>query len=418
MTEENATLEAETVDTDIADAIESLTQSEGSKETNESTVEEKQGQLSDLLKKLETNPRHKMNDKELDLFEAHLKGSLPEIEKSETKEFDPNKEEKEPELKLPELNIEKVMKKVGAKKPEEIDLKIDGLKKRLSERVEKDPQYQELSKKVSEFESKISSSKELVDSHVGFIADLQNGLPLAIKHFEKITGLKIAQGNAKAESQDDDGEYDNYLDTDLAKAVHSNKSAVQKELDSLRAQLNEMKARDESREGEFKKHQEINSKESAKREIEDEMVSVADSMDLFVGVKNKRAMIERWQKNELSEQDSQLINDTFTELFNLANEKGLNLEDAHILWKGKNAPRLIEQAKQDGKKSAYSHKPNKTLSSQQGQSMQNDGMSRERIIEIIQSKKGATLFPDKWFDKNGRPMKSEIPKHSHDLFGF
>jgi len=374
--------------------------------------------LNEALEKLEKDPKYRFTDEELTLVEKKANGTLPEIEESETKEVTPDKEEVKSELKLPDFNVDTLMKKTGAKNPNELESKFEGMKKRLSSRVEEDPLYQEALEKTTESESNYKKGQELVDSHVGFITDLQNNIPLAIQHLEKLTGLKIHKGGDTPKEKVST-DYDDFLDPEMAQNFDKYKGETSSMFSEMQKQIEELKNLDSTREDQYNKQQTIESEKSVKREISDEMVIVASRMNLFKDTKDPRALIERWQNRETSKQDSQLIDDSFTELFTLANKHEVDLNTAQDILNGRKAPLLVEQAKIEAKKETYNRPKNMSLSGMQNSQYQhNDGFTREVIEDIIRKKQGATRFPDKWFDKDHRLIENMIPKHSRDLFGF
>jgi hypothetical protein len=97
-------------------------------------------------------------------------------------------------------------------------------------------------------------------------------------------------------------------------------------------------------------------------------------------------------------------------LFDIAKENGVNLLTALEIDKGRKAEFAVMKAKDDGKKEAYNHAPNRTLSDLQGVNISNpEDFTDEEVIKRANEHR----LPEEWFDENDDPNFKVIPKKHH-----
>jgi hypothetical protein len=78
----------------------------------------------------------------------------------------------------------------------------------------------------------------------------------------------------------------------------------------------------------------------------------------------------------------------------------------------------VAEAEQRGRKSAYSHKPNPSLSGSQGGKGEGTNYKNLTDSQIDAMAEDWKLMPPDWFDKEGNPDQTKIPKRAHRIFGF
>lgn len=404
--------------------------------------------LRQILKREKEDPNVQFTDAELDLYDAYTAGKLkptkkqatpkPKASSSPDETGDPEpkaneadgedadetgKSDDEPDetedadkdkAGKPDPVLEALMKEVGAKKPEEILNKVKDLRKTLGGRD---------SQKVAQLERQVQNEQALWQ-------DVAKGVPAAIEHAQRAYGIKLAQpsngngGQPSQAAQGYGGQNQNanqgggsgqrtyipeeaFIDPDSAKMVNDILRQRDAELDEMRAAAREFK---EERE----KVRRDSSIQTAKGKVIDEMVTVAQRIDSLKAVPNLREAIANWYDN--GKPDSRL--EVFNELFELAQEHGTTLTAAATLKRGMDADRLIEQAKEEGRRAAYGHKPNPSLSGSAGGRNEQGNYSPLTDAQIEAMEGDHTLHPPDWYDENDNPVQSKIPKKAWRIFGF
>lgn len=379
-----------------------------------SPKEDSSKKLNELLKREKEDPNVKFTDQELDVLEAHwedkTKPTKPEKEEKEEaqisepkeEEFEetPDTEESENKEQKADPDAEAILKEVGAKNLKEAISKIKDLRKALSG---KDAQaVATLSKENERYKSMVSNETKLYE-------DIRKGVPEAIAHFEKSYGLKLAGNdqprqvsNAQAKAYIDESKF---IDPESAQLVNSAFSSQSAEIESLKAQMQEILS-------EKTRYMHETASKQAELSVLDEMVKVAQKVDALKGVPNLRDAVTDFYKGK---QDSRF--DVLSELFQIADENKVSLELAYQLKRGMDADRLVLEAENKGRKSAFEHKPNPSLSGLQGGNGETSykPLSEEQIDSMAEDHR---LMPADWFDKEEQPIQNKIPKKAWRLFGF
>ncbi len=363
-------------------------------------AEEKAHRLHEILEAEKKDPNQKLNAADQAIYDQYVDNKLAPVKKQEPKEPEAKEPEakekaevKEPEVKevakvekpaiSPEL--EATMKEVGAKTLEELPAKIKELRARVSgKETEAVTQIkQEMTRKAT--------------NEAALWRDFIDGNPSAIAYVEKEYGLKPKIQQAQPQtSQDFDPEV--LADADAltggitSKVIAQNK-ALQERLERL--------------EGTFEGHQKTIKEQGVRQtvaaQVVDEMIGVASKLDGVKDIPNLRnAIIDRVVHGKV---DPRL--DAFNEIFQVAEESGTSLENAYLILQGRNAAFLIEQAKQAGRKEAYSHTPNKSLSAVVTEDAQSQQYTDEQYEAMS---KNFRLIPNEFLDKAGNLDKSKIPK--------
>lgn len=388
--------------------------------------------LRKMLRREKEDPNVKFTEKELDLYDAYTAGKLKpakrtkaaepkpeadgeeaapeETEAPETKEEAEDAEEESPEEEegedtpAPDPEAEALMKEVGAKSLKDALSKVKELRAKLGG---KDAQT------VAKLEKQMKSEQALW-------SDLAKGVPDAVDFVKQHYGLSLARpGQAKvspepqaaAEPARPGGKRgyiseDAFIDPESAKMVNDILRQRDQEIDELRGT-----AQSFTEERERIRQESIQNK--AKLTVIDEMVQIAQRMDPLKGIGNLREAIASWY--ETGKPDSRL--EVFNELFEIASREGCNLQAASAIKRGMEAERLITEAEERGRRAAYGHKPNPSLSgSQGGKGEMNYQQLTDAQLEAMSE--DHKLMPDDWFDRDERPVKSKIPKKAWKIFGF
>lgn len=390
--------------------------------------------LRKLLRREKEDPNVVFTNAELDILDRHYDGKLEPAKKSkpqepvsEVKEDEsPDTEEKEaPEEKEEpaeeeaeedepdedeesEVNpeAEAIQKELGAKNLKEALAKLKELRSKLGG---KDAQT------VAKLEKQMRSEKDLW-------ADLQKGEPAAVDFVKRNYGLSLlpqdaerepsrpnSQRNRRGAPSQEGRTYiseDAFIDPESAKLANEAFRVRDAELDELRQEVKVFKEERERIRREATMNQ-------AKLSVIDEMVQVAQRMDALKGVGNLREAISDWY--DKGKPDTRL--EVFNELFEIAKAEGCNLQAAALIKRGNEAERLIREAEERGRKAAYGHKPNPSLSgSQGGKGEMNYQQLTDAQLEAMEN--DHRLMPPDWFDKDDRPVQNKIPKKAWPLFGF
>jgi len=386
----------------------------------------------DNLLAIEHSPtRADFNDEELDILDKYYSGDLNPTHKSgsksekksseDTGRKEPESKDEDPESKAPDLQVDEetikssssldlsIMKELGAKTKGEVVDKIRGLRKAISGKLESDPGY-------SEAKGKVDFLQKAAQNDTALWSDLMKGDPRAIQYAKQNYGLTITKGDAepvKSESGSDDSNKDNlfhiprekFIDEDAADAVNTE---VNKVLSGFKKELNDFKNFRVEYDKNMLNQQQSLASSQAKNDVVDEMVQVAADIPQLKGVENIREAIQKWREGGV---DARM--DYFQDLFEIANKSKVNLITAQEIDKGRKASLSVVQAKEEGRKEAYSHTPNKSLSDIQGKNINKpEEYTEAQLVEMVETGK----MPDRWFDENDDPDPQKIPKNAWKLF--
>jgi hypothetical protein len=398
-----------------------------------------------ILRREKEDPNVKFTDQDLNLYDAYMEGKLkPSKRGAAPKELEGKKPEAKPVISEPKADeaedletgeeadpeadpeedldpaddddgagqpnpdAEALMKEVGAKSLKDAVAKVKELRSKLGG---KDAQA------VTRLERQIQNEQALWQ-------DVAKGVPAAIAHAERVYGLKLSgsaaatpaqngyQAPAQAGGQGDPNgrafiSEDAFIDPESAKMVNEVLRKTYAELDELK---NVSKSFNEERE----RTRRDGAMTQAKAAVVDEMVTVAQRMDPLKAIPNLREAIADWY--DKGKPDPRL--EVFNELFEIAQKEGCNLTAAATIKRGLEADRLVAEAEERGRKAAYGHKPNPSLSGSQGGRNEQGNYSPLSNEQIEAMSEDHRLMPGDWFDKDERPVKSKIPKKAWGLFGF
>lgn len=394
-----------------------------------------------ILRREKEDPNVTFTSAELDLYDAYTDGKLkpakrqtapkdPEGKKVEDKpvisepkaddaeeaddtaldaedadEIDTDADDEDDEPAKPDPVLDALMKEVGAKKPEEILAKVKSLRSALGG---KDAQ-------------EVAKLSKQVQNEQALWQDVAKGVPAAVAHAERVYGIKLAGSapaapaqapNAPAKPAGQQGgrtyiSEDAFIEPESAKMVNDILRQRDAEIDELRESA---KSFNEERE----RNRRDTAMSSAKMAVVDEMVTVAQRMDPLKAIPNLREAIAEWY--DKGKPDSRL--EVFNELFEIAQKEGCNLTAAATIKRGLEADRLVAEAEERGRKAAYGHKPNPSLSGSQGGRNEQGNYSPLSNDQIEAMAEDHRLMPADWFDKDERPVKTKIPKKAWGLFGF
>jgi len=391
-----------------------IAQTDKSKDT---ASENKGATLAKLLKKEKDDPNVKFSDAELDILDSHYNGKLEptkpanktqekplpseekaeEVEESEDTEEDYSEEEGTEDKPEVDPDLEKILKEVGAKNLKEAVEKLAGLKKLVGGR---DAQA------VAKVTKELETERQLKASEMALWQDFHKGVPEAVAEMQRRLGNKLPQGQNKNEGEQ--AEYideENFIDPDSAKAVNS-------VIRRLNTKIQELEGKTRGIEGERERYLTQTAETKAEMQVIDEMLKVSQGIEDLKGVPNLRDAIAQFYKGTPNPKL-----DVFSELFQIAQDSGTNLENALLIKKGRDADKLIQQAKQQGLKEAYNRKPNPSLSDiQTGDEGKTFKQITEQDLEAMSS--DPKLMPPEWFDKDENPIQSKIPKRAWKFFGF
>jgi hypothetical protein len=202
---------------------------------------------------------------------------------------------------------------------------------------------------------------------------------------------------------------DKFIDPESAEMVNSVIGSLKAEIDSLKNEFGTVKS-------ERERYINESASTKARNSVIDEMVKVSQNYNEFKDVPNFRDALNTYLEKGESNPKLQAV---FDELFDVADKSNTSLEDAYWIKKGRDAQKEIQQAKQAGIKEAYKPKPNPSLSDAQT----GDEGSRvivkplsEQEIQAMEEPGGYKKMPESWFDKEGEPIKSRVPKNAWRLF--
>lgn len=385
-----------------------------------------------LLRREKEDSNVKFSDADLDLLDAHYAGKIqpakrskpqgpkiedapkPEAEKADGEGDEPPAEEPEGEDADPgededapkvDPDAEALMKEVGAKSLKEAAQKVKELRSKLGG---KDAQA-------------VATLNRQVENEKALWADVAKGVPAAIAHAERVYGIKVGPASAApaaassasaAPSAGGKGgrqyiDENLFIDPESAKIANEALRSRDVELDELKGQLKEvLEERDRNRRD--------TATTSAKMAVIDEMVTVAQRIDALKAVPNLREAIAAWYDKGTPDPRMEVFN----ELFEIAEKEGCNLIAAATIKRGMDADRLVAEAEERGRKSAYGHRPNPSLSGSQGGRNEQGNYSPITDAQIEAMVEDHTKIPPDWFDDKDNLVKAKIPKRAWAAFGL
>jgi hypothetical protein len=345
--------------------------------------------LTEINALIAADPDKKLNDEDLSIYMEGQEGKLkPKVEESIEK----------PKVEAPKENdpIQKAMKDLGAKTPEELSDKIAGLRKELSGKTSQD--VARLSKEVEGFKSREAA----FTGATKFIEDLKAGKPGAFEYLQKELGVQLPK--AQDDKKPFTDEADLLTDGALSRQWEENK-ALREKMEGLERVFGE---------GQKAKEAEALQQRSAAQIVE-EALTVAALMPDFKDLPNLRGRIVAFQQGA---DDPGLA--PLSEVFDYvigASKKGLSLdpETAFYAIKGKNMAAEIAAAEERGRKQAYNHKKNPSLSSIAAEDTQTKEYTAQ---DMANWEKDFNTIPKEFFDKNMDLDVNRIPEKYRKVFGL
>ena len=412
----DATENATEVDANLASDTPVTTTAPAKAESKQPSAEDKQHRLFEIEKKIAKDPRTVLNDEDQALYEEFVDGKLtpkerkfpdkanPEIKDKETDTDD--KAEKVEKTEKPEKaeiapEIAAAMKEVGAKSPAELAEKIKGLRAVASGKE---------TEAVTALKTDLARKAENTEA---LIRDLVEGKPGALEFVERNYGLKARAPQQQTQTQQPASDFDPEVLADADALTGGITSKVIAQNKALQERLERL-------EGTFQTHQKSIQEQGVRQTVAgklvDEMIAISANLD---GVKDipglRNVIIDRVVNGK---EDPRL--DAFNDLFQIAEEKAVNgiplpLGDAFLIKQGRDMAFLLEKAKEEGRASAYQHKPNKSLSGIQTEDAEKQTYTEGQLDAM---EKDYRLQPKEWFDANGNLSQKNIPKKHWARFGF
>lgn len=380
--------------------------------------------LRTLLKKGEEDPNYLYSDEEMAELQPYLDSKKPIDaylkDKGEVAEPAPgeNPDNAAKAAAAPDF-LQDTMKKIGASKPEEIPEKVAGLLARL---------HGKEAPKIKELETLISKEK-------GLWADVRQGVPAAIEYIKSNYGVvplsaaaqppAAAQQQAGPSGEPAKGEEvfldaSKAIDSDAASEVNKVFVAQSKRMTDMEKKLQTALDR---LEGDRMETMRARATETAKRDIVDELVQVSANFPELKGV--SRQEISDWFGGK--ENPKMAVLD---QLFTVSGEfaqrgpdgkvlRAPSLSEAYYIWKGRNADRLIAEAKKSGLKQAYERQPDRTASGLSGSATtgQYKQFTDADFQKMADPENGWMHIPDD-FMTDGKPDQRKIPREGWKYFGF
>ena len=398
---DNAAPNAEAISTETAKPAEVKTEAPA-KEKAAVNTDEKAYRLKELIDITEKNPNKVLSAEDQAIYEEWVDKKIQPKERPEAKEKEVERAEKpvekvekaeKPETAEIPAHIKTAMEKVGAKSPEELAAKIDGLKAVAS------------GKETEAVKSAKAELTRAAESERALWHDFMDGKPEALAYVEKAYGLRPKAQTQQVQPQTDfDPEV--LADADAltggitSKVIAQNK-ALQDRLDAL--------------EGKFTGYEKTNQQQAINTQVSaqvvDEMLAVAGEIPELKDIPGLRnAIIDRVVNRK---EDSRL--DAFNDLFQIAQEAGTDLRNALLIKRGRDAAVLIERAREEGLKQAYNHTPNRSLSSIQVEDAQPQSITDTQLAAM---ERDPRAIPDSWLNANGDLDKAKIPKKAWAAFGI
>lgn len=371
-------------------------------EKSEGSVKSDSQKVTELLKKGEDDPNVKYSDEELDLLDKHYEGKIEENPVSEAKEEPEDEEVEKPkkeEKKEVDPELKEALDEVGAKDLKELPAKIKELRKALGG---KDAQA------VAKLNKEVESLKSLQQNEIRLWEDYKKGIPEAVNIMRQ-RGIEQSKPENVKPSENLLIDKDKFIDPESADLVNGVISGLKDQIDELKNQMSGVLSEKE-------RYINENADREARNSVIDEMVRVSQKIPEFKDVPNIRELFNDYHQGK---EANPKITEVFDELFDIANQSGTNIENAFLIKKGRDADQAILRAKQEGQKELYNQKPNPSLSdAQSGEDGSRNVVKPLTDEEINAMEDDFRLMPDKWFDKEGEPIKDRIPKKAWRLFGF
>ncbi len=348
--------------------------------------------LAEINQRVADKPYDKLSDEDLALYMEGQEGKLKPSEKKE-------EQAEKPEVKVTEDAMAQTLKKVGAKSIEELPAKVEGLLKQISG---KDAQtVAKLTREIEYLRKQETSFK----GNTKFIADLKAQDPKALEYLQKEFGVKLP--SAQVQSEKPFTEEDDLLVGGALSRQYAREQALEQKFEQLQSKLTE---------GERRIQQE-QTQQKAKSQVVEEIQSVAELIPELKALPNLRNRIIDFQAGK-DDPELQVISDLSEMVVSAYNEKGLtlDLETAFHLNRSKNMDAMLEAAKEAGRKEAYNHKPNRSLSAVAQEDTQPETFTQAQYEEMGKPG-GFNLIPDKWYT-DGSLDKSKMPRDAWKYFGF
>lgn len=304
-------------------------------------------------------------------------------------------------------NLKILQEEVGAKSPEEALEKVKGLKARL---------HGKESDEMITLKAAHETVQKNWSSHVQLIQDFRAGNAAAIAHVKEHFGaVPIGQAPEPQSNKPDtkDGDWlvnkESFLDEDSAAEVNRVVTDLKNE---VRAMKEERDAERKRAEADNQKREDEHIKTTAFSSTVDQMVKVRDLLqqdhpDATKELKGlPRSAMEEW----LNGKDIPAMT-RLAEIYQTAQDNNLqSLEAAYFLYKGKNADKLIADAKTETRKKVFDQKPNRSLSDKQtGAKTGKYQQFTQEDIERMTGDEGYKYIPDSWYDANGQLSRKNVP---------
>ncbi len=365
-----------------------------SPEAPEGVQVDRGARLAEITELIAKKPETKLNDADLAIYEEGQTGKLKPAEKKEEVKVE------KPEIKADDP-IQKAMKDLGAKTPDEIPSKISELRKALSG---KDAQaVAALTKEIEGYKAK----EQAFTGTTRFIEDLKAGKPGALEYLQKELGVKLP---STTQSDKPFTEEDDILVGGALSRQWQREQDLLKKFEGLESKLTEGEKRTQQQQTEAR----------AKSQIVDEILSVAELIPQLKSLPNLRNRIIDFQAGK-EDQDLQTIADLSDMVISANKDKGLvlDLETAFYAHKGRNMAAEIAAAEERGRKEAYNHKPNKSLSSVANEETQPETFtnSQYEAMGLPYGNPNRIEIPDKWYTK-GDLDPSKMPAEARKVFGY
>lgn len=374
--------------------------------------------LKELLKRQKDDPNVKFNDSELDVLDRHYDDPKPKTqatkpekeaedddadEPAEKPKVEPEKEKK-PEPEEAEESDEDdsdpeakaILKEVGAKSLKDAAAKIKDLKRLVGGK-----DAQAVARVTKEKEDVINGGKALWTA-------LAKNDPQAIAFAEKTFGVKFAGQAPKTETP---AQGDRYIDP--AKFIDAESADIaEAAFQRQEAKIKALEAKFGTIEQERDRHIQDTVAKQSMMTVVDEMATIAGKIPALKAIPGFR---EAAQAVLNGGSDSRL--DVFTELFDIAHTEKCSLRAAYDIKRGRDSDRIEARAIEQGRKEAYSQKPNPSLSGATG----GRGEASYQPVtpaDLEKWKSDHTTHPESWYDKEGDLQQHKIPRKAWPIFGF
>ncbi len=374
-------------------------QSEAPKPVAEGATIDRGVALAEIQARIKADPDTKLNDSDLEIYEEGLNGKLKPTDKPKVEEV------KDKVVAPAEDAVAKILKDVGAKSIEEVPQKIADLRKALSG---KDAQaVASLTKEIEGYKAK----EQAFNGATKLFADAKAGVPAALSYLQKELGIKLPSGSPPSGKPFTE-EADLLTDGALSRAWER-EQALEQKLNQFESKLTE---------GE-KRVQQEQLQQRTESQVVDEALAVSQLFPELKELPNLRNRIIDFQKGK-DDPGLAPLAEVFDYVVQQNKEKGLMLdpETAFYAIRGKNMDALLAAEREAGRKEAYNHKPNKSLSSVTTEDPQTPNNITDEQLEKMGMPGGFELIPKEWYSNNdpvnGRLVKSQMPPKAWPHFGF